>query len=127
MRVSEFEYATLLARRTTRHDPALAPQSTYKGDENEVLAEVRKLAKTNGWLCYHTHDSRKSEEGFPDVVLVRDVVIFAELKSRTGKPSHAQAIWLRMLERTHQVEVYLWRPQDMAQVTERLTRRQGER
>jgi hypothetical protein len=33
-----------------------------------------------GWRVYHTWDSRKSEPDFPDLVLVRDRVMFAELQ-----------------------------------------------
>lgn len=122
MRLSEVEYATLMRSRAVQLEPFLPLPGTKQGNENPLLAEVRRLAKIHGWLCYHTYNSRRSEEGFPDVVLVREAVIFAELKSRTGKPSHAQHIWLRMLERTGTVEVYLWRPQDLPQITARLTR-----
>src|SRR5882762_234751 len=119
MRLSEVEFATLMRSRSVVLDPFLHVPGTKKGNENSLLAEVRRLAKTHGWLCYHTYNSRRSDEGFPDLVLVREAVIFAELKSRTGKPSHAQHIWLRMLERTGNVEVYLWRPQDLPQIRAR--------
>ena len=52
--------------------------------------------------------------GFPDLVLVKDRrIIFAELKSRDGKPSRDQAKWLQALAATGRVEVYLWRPADL--------------
>ena len=121
MRLSECEYATLVRRRGLKVDDILTPPE--KSTENTLLGAIRHLAKLHGWMCYHTHDSRRSDEGFPDVVLVREAIIFAELKSPTGKLSHAQEIWLRMLERTHQVEVYLWRPQDLGAIAARLSRR----
>ena len=54
--------------------------------EKELLEEVRKLAALHGWLFYHTHDSHRSEPGFPDVVLANanHRIIFLELK-REGK------------------------------------------
>jgi len=118
-----FEYATLVRRRGFKVADTLAPAATRKSDENELLSSVRKLAKMYGWMSYHTHDPRRSDEGFPDLVMVRESIIFAELKSRTGKLSHAQEIWLRMLERTGSVEVYLWRPQDLDMIAARLSRR----
>jgi hypothetical protein len=47
-----------------------------------------------GWRVYHTWDSRKSEPDFPDLVLVRDRVMFAELKSPRGRLRKDQAAWL---------------------------------
>ena len=71
--------------------------------EEALLRHVRALARRCGYLCYHTHDSRKSEEGFPDVVLTNGKdVIFAELKSRTGKLTEAQSLWLELLRHAGQ-------------------------
>lgn len=89
--------------------------------ETGFLGRVLALARLYGWTFYHTHDSRKSPEGFPDIVLVRDVVIFAELKTRVGKLTMQQAVWLEMLRHTGQVEVYLWRPAQWEEVQKRLS------
>lgn len=93
--------------------------------EGAFLAEVLRLAKQNAWEAYHTHDSRKSESGFPDLVLCRPgnpgSIIFAELKTRTGKLSVAQQRWLSVLEHTGLVEACLWRPADMPAIVARLT------
>jgi hypothetical protein len=81
--------------------------------EAELLANVVKAARWRGWWAYHTHDSRRSESGFPDLVLVRKGrLIFAELKSAIGKASQAQAAWLTELYGIETVETYLWRPSD---------------
>lgn len=79
-------------------------------------------AKSRGWRCYHTHDSRKSVAGFPDLVLVRERVIWAELKLDGKEPDAAQLNWLEDLEATG-AEVYVWRPSDAAAILEVL----GER
>lgn len=39
--------------------------------EADFTTEVLGIFRMHGWLAYHTHDSRKSEAGFPDVFAVR--------------------------------------------------------
>jgi len=53
--------------------------------EKEFMAQILQLAKLMNWTCrYHTHDSRESASGFPDLVLAREEqVVFAEIK-KTG-------------------------------------------
>ena len=42
---------------------------------------VEGYAKVMGWLYYHTQDSRRSQPGFPDLVMLRgDRQVVAELK-----------------------------------------------
>lgn len=79
--------------------------------EEEFRRLVVQLAETLGWACYHTHDSRKSDEGFPDQVFVRERVVYAELKKTGGKLSAKQKRWLSLLNNAGE-ETYLWYPQD---------------
>jgi len=89
--------------------------------EKEFLQQVRDLAKLCGWLVYHTYDSRRSPEGFPDLVLVRgNRIIFAELKAAKGKVTPNQRVWLNALEKVQGVETYLWRPADWDEIVEAL-------
>jgi hypothetical protein len=90
--------------------------------EKEWQAQVCKLAYYYGYLAYHTHDSRKSASGFPDLCLVGKRVIFAELKSETGKVSPNQQMWLDAL-RAAGAEAYLWRPSQLAEVAQILSRK----
>jgi hypothetical protein len=83
--------------------------------EKAFLVQVTALAKLLGWLLYHTHDSRRSEPGFPDLVLLRERVVWAELKTDAGRLTPAQAAWVEALRRAGQ-EVYLWRPGDWGQI-----------
>ena len=85
-----------------------------------VVATARQL----GWRTYHTHDSRRSDPGFPDLVMVRERVVFAELKTATGKVSEDQLAWLGKLEAAG-AEVYLWRPSDEHEVLSVLKRRRA--
>ena len=79
--------------------------------EADLQQAIIDLAGMLGWLVYHTHDSRRSREGFPDLVLVRERVIWAELKSVTGVVSAAQKEWIDRLGGLDE-EVYVWRPRD---------------
>ena len=87
------------------------------------------LAKLLGWMAYHTRDSRRSNEGFPDWVLAKPGrVIFAELKSEEGKLTVEQGQWLALLETSTEryfsgspVEAYVWRPSDRDRIMEVLT------
>jgi VRR-NUC domain-containing protein len=91
--------------------------------EKDFMATVKDLAKLNGWLVYHTYDSRRSDPGFPDLVLVRAPrVIFAELKSAKGPPTKNQRVWLEELGFCSGVERYLWRPFDWEEITQKLAR-----
>ena len=70
-----------------------------------------------GLPYYHTYRSRRSEPGFPDVVIVsRPKVIFAELKAETGVVSLAQQSWLDALGGCNKIETYLWRPDDWPEI-----------
>lgn len=99
--------------------------------EDTLLAQIRTLTKTTGWLLYHTYNSQRSEKGFPDLVLAKPGrppregrLIFAELKSKKGKESREQMIWLDVLQHTlSTVEVYTWRPADWPDIVEILTRK----
>lgn len=86
--------------------------------ERQLLEAVRNYAQLLGWLCYHTYDSRRSEPGFPDLVLVRGGrLIFAELKAEGKYPSRGQKKWLAELGDVARysmgnVAVEVWRPSD---------------
>jgi hypothetical protein len=74
------------------------------------------IARTLGWnLTYHTLRSKGSAPGFPDRVLVKDRVIYAELKRENGTPNATQQDWLTGLARAG-AEVYLWRPSDLDEI-----------
>lgn len=69
-----------------------------------------------GYIAYHTYDSRRSAEGFPDLVLVHPgigdlPVIFAELKNQRRQLDDAQRVWLRALD-DRATLARLWRPYD---------------
>jgi hypothetical protein len=91
-------------------------------NETEWQRTVTEYATLRGWLWYHTHDSRRSAAGFPDLVMVRrGRLIFAELKSERGLLRGAQQTWLEALRDCCEGEAYVWRPSDWPRV-ERILR-----
>jgi hypothetical protein len=112
--------ADLLARGDVRLVDGVAPVVPAIS-EKAFQAAVVRVAKGYGWSVYHTHDSRRSPSGFPDLVCVRDQVCLAwELKSADGVVTLAQAHWLRLLCQVTRVEADVWRPEEMATMVERL-------
>lgn len=84
--------------------------------EADLQTAVRDLARLTGWLCYHTHDSRRSDAGFPDLTMVhirQRRLLFVELKTAKGRLSAAQAGWLDSLSAVG-IECAIWRPADLA-------------
>lgn len=80
--------------------------------ERELQASVIELAQLQGWLTYHTFDSRRSAPGFPDVVAVRGFRLLAiELKSHRGQVTHDQRRWLNALAGAG-TETYTWKPEE---------------
>lgn len=100
--------------------------------ESVFQKDVIELAHTLGWLCAHFRPALTKHgwrtpvsadgAGFPDLILVRDRVIAAELKREKGKPSDDQQSWLEAF-RAAGVEAYLWRPSDVDEIFEILRRR----
>lgn len=89
--------------------------------ERDWQQTVVDYATARGWRHYHTHDSRRSPAGFPDLILVRPPRLVAvELKAQDGKLTRAQVDWLGLLQACPQVETHVWRPSDWPDVEETL-------
>lgn len=100
--------------------------------EAQLLEKVVALAEAKGWKVHHCRPARTERgwrtpitghAGFPDLVLARDGwVIFAELKSESGRLTKQQREWIDQLANpdapTHAVEV--WRPTDWPEIEEAL-------
>lgn len=89
--------------------------------EKELTGLLVDLAKQTGWKRYHTYRSERSPAGWPDEQLVRDRIVFAELKVEAAlrlkarKPTPLQQEWLTAIARAGG-EVYLWIPSDLAEI-----------
>lgn len=99
MSLSQEEYHRLVAAEMT---------------EAVLQQRVNRLAAVLGFAVYHTHDSRRSQAGYPDCTLLREGrLVFAELKSQRGRVRPEQRVWLDELAKVPGAEVYLWRPVDL--------------
>lgn len=93
-----------------------------KISERQLQQSVETLAEYLGWWVWHDNDSRRNKAGWPDLVLIRPGrLIFAELKTETGRLTIEQRRILSMLYAAKQ-EVYIWRPNDMETIREILKR-----
>jgi hypothetical protein len=93
--------------------------------EANFQQQVLDLATVYGWRHFHVRDSRRSDPGWPDLVLLRPPkLLIVELKRETGRLSVAQSDWLRLLEMCG-VDVRVWRPSSWPDIE--ATLKPGER
>lgn len=82
--------------------------------EDALQRAITAAAQHSGFLVYHTHDSRRSAAGYPDLHLVhpvRGVSMMRELKSAKGTLRPDQVKWIAALTAAG-VDVGVWRPID---------------
>ena len=89
--------------------------------EAELLSATIQLAETLGWRVFHvrpgldrhgrwsTAMSGTEAAGWPDLCMVRDRIIWAELKSERGRTTPSQQDWIFALTRAGG-ETHIWRP-----------------
>lgn len=94
---------------------AKSPDQLPRLSEAAFMRQVLDLARLLKWRPYHTHDSRRSNAGFPDLCLVRERVVWIELKSNGGKLRPDQTAWVEDLRRA-KAEVYVFRPSDWPEI-----------
>lgn len=88
--------------------------------EAQFQQRILDYCALRGLLVFHDNDSRRNTAGFPDLVIAGSRgVIFAELKTDTGRVSVDQERWLLKLRQSHQA-AYVWRPSHWQTIVERL-------
>ena len=85
---------------------------------------VVELAELCGWMVYHVTNVKgqlrnSSSVGFPDLVLVRDRVLFRELKTGRNRTTEAQDLWIASLGKA-EANVGVWTPGDWDEIQETL-------
>lgn len=89
--------------RPYRPDP-LALATASLTDEAAFQVRVVRLLTDNGYRVYHTHDSRRSEAGFPDLLAIRGPRLLAiELKVGRRRVTDEQREWLRAFDGVREV------------------------
>jgi len=80
--------------------------------EAALQSQADRMAVRNGWLAYHTYDSRRSPSGYPDSTYVRAGVMFlAEYKQQGKYPTAKQREWIAAITAAG-IVVFVWRPID---------------
>lgn len=80
--------------------------------EARLIGAIRRLCNEGGLLMYHARDSRGSEPGLPDLIIVGPGgVIYRELKPQQGDLRWHQRRWFSALRRARQ-SCEIWRPSD---------------
>jgi len=95
--------------------------------EAEFLSQVIQLARLYHWRVSHFRPGRtarggwrtavQGDAGFPDLVLVRERVVMAELKVGRNKTTPEQDAWLRAFNEAGVLAV-VWRPEDWNEIRE---------
>lgn len=84
----------------------IPPQS-----ERQFQGEVVKVAKLHRWWAYHTLDSRGSQAGWPDLVLIKPPrLLFWELKIGSAQLRDEQFECMQLLASCSQIQVQVMRP-----------------
>jgi hypothetical protein len=98
--------------------------SSKQLSEAAFMAAVARLARQHGYMAYHTWSSKKSPEGFPDLILCHKdpghVCYAIECKRDGGHVTPAQAAWLEALGQCTGVVSEVWRPADLDAIVQRL-------
>lgn len=104
-------------RRLMRGASAATTQS-----EASWQRSVIEMARTAGWMVYHTRDARRSPAGFMDLVMAHETpghpLLCVELKTETGVVSNAQEAWLKAIGGSTGIVTAVWRPSMLESVIE---------
>lgn len=77
--------------------------------EADLQTSIVDAASRLGWFWWHDQDSRRNRAGLPDLILIRERVIWAELKDQRKALRPDQRLFRDAL-RAADAEWYLWRP-----------------
>ena len=88
--------------------------------EAQFQSQVRALCRFYGLTAYHTHNSQRSDPGFPDLCIVGSKgILFRELKTETGRLTAMQKHWISILQAAGQ-DADVWRPSDLNRIRHEL-------
>jgi hypothetical protein len=85
-----------------------------------LLQTIQRLARQHGWEGMHTYNAHGPDTGL-HIMLVRDVLLFAEVTLTKDRLSALQQRWLQALRASGKAEVYIWGPEDLDAIRARIT------
>lgn len=99
--------------------------------EGEFQQTIIELAEWHGWDVYHVANVKKhlrsrTSVGFPDLVLLRETVVFAEIKREGKHPTESQKKWIERFKAAGFCAA-VWRPSDWPDVMRFLSCKSGNR
>ena len=102
-----------LKRTPLQRKPWGADSRAIYQSENDFQSQVEELAGYCGWTTFHVYNPRRSPAGFPDLVLFRERIIFAELKTRRPRDGRAGKLMPAQIEYAQTIqkaggEYYSW-------------------
>ena len=109
----------------------LRAQLAKRMPERDFTQRVIRYARLRGWLVHHCRPTRmasgrwataiQGDAGFPDLVLAHPNrgVIYAELKTESGRLSAEQNRWQHALTCAY-ARSFTWRPSDWHTIVEAL-------
>ena len=93
----------------------------------ELQQHVIELAHRLGWVVAHFRPAKTDKgwrtavaadgAGFPDLVMVRERMVVAEIKTEKDQPSFEQWEWMYLFQHAG-CEAFLWRPSDWDEIVE---------
>lgn len=100
--------------------------------ESAFQAQLEHLLRIYGWKYTHFRPAQVrgrwmtplvGDAGFPDIVATNgESIIYVEIKSAVGRLSPGQKAWRNHLESAG-AEYYLWRPSDLEEAKNIISRR----
>jgi hypothetical protein len=99
--------------------PTATPPADDADEVRQFMPQVIKLAKRHNWKVYHVYNSRKTDPGWPDLVMLKNGrMLVVELKSAKGVTTPAQDEWLASFNAIHcaDILVMVWRPADWPEI-----------
>ena len=111
-----------------------AKKSLRELSEHYFRKAVTAYAESHGWIWYGVDRTATRQvdgsyrglgpSGFPDLVLVRGKVLYAELKAERGSTSADQKMWLARLSKAG-AKTAIWKPRDAAAIIAALGGKNG--
>ena len=80
--------------------------------EAELERRVWHLIDGLGLMAYHTHFSKRSRPGYPDLTIAGTRVMFRELKREKGRVTEEQRQWIHALSAAG-ADAGIWWPGDL--------------